>query len=77
MGEQSLLDVVNGALELGIPWISAYAFSLRIGSAHRKKCASSPDSTAMSFTVDLMSSMQFGVRVRWAGRHRRLWQRRQ
>ena len=27
MGEDSLLDVVHGALELKIPWLSAYAFS--------------------------------------------------
>lgn len=73
MGEQSLLDVVNGALELGIPWISAYAFST-------ENWKRSPEEVRflMGFNRDVIHRRldeldALGVRVRWAGRHRRLW----
>lgn len=73
MGEQSLLDVVNGALELGIPWLSAYAFST-------ENWKRSPEEVRflMGFNRDVIHRRldeldELGVRVRWAGRHRRLW----
>ncbi len=73
MGEQSLLDVVNGALEVGIPWLSAYAFST-------ENWKRSPEEVRflMGFNRDVIHRRldeldALGVRVRWAGRHRRLW----
>lgn len=73
MGEQSLLDVVYGALELGVPWLSAYAFST-------ENWKRSPEEVRflMGFNRDVIHRRldeldSLGVRVRWAGRHRRLW----
>lgn len=73
MGEQSLLDVVNGALDLGIPWLSAYAFST-------ENWKRSPEEVRflMGFNRDVIHRRldeldELGVRVRWSGRHKRLW----
>jgi len=70
-GESSLLDVIMGAIELGIPYLSAYAFSTENWRRH-------PDEVRflMGFNRDvihrrrdLLNSM--GVRIRWAGRRPR------
>jgi undecaprenyl pyrophosphate synthase len=45
-GEHSLFDVIMGAIELGIPYLSAYAFSPRTGAGRRRRCGSSWGSTA-------------------------------
>lgn len=73
MGEQSLLDVVNGALDLGIRWLSAYAFST-------ENWKRSPEEVRflMGFNRDVIHRRldeldDLGVRVRWAGRPQRLW----
>ena len=72
-GEASLLDVVHGALELGIPWLSAYAFST-------ENWKRSPEEVRflMGFNRDVIRRRRdeldaLGVRVRWIGRERRLW----
>ncbi len=72
-GEASLLDVVHGAIELGIPWVSAYAFST-------ENWRRSPDEVRflMGFNRDVIRRRRdeldaLGVRVRWIGRERRLW----
>ena len=72
-GEAALLDVVHGALELGIPWLSAYAFS----TEHWKR---SPEEVKflMGFNRDVIRRRRdelhaLGVRVRWIGREKRLW----
>lgn len=72
-GEQSLLDCVNGALELGIPWLSAYAFST-------ENWKRSPEEVRflMGFNRDVVHRRldeldALGVRVKWAGRPKRLW----
>jgi undecaprenyl diphosphate synthase len=72
-GEASLLDVVHGALELGIPWLSAYAFST-------ENWKRSPDEVKflMGFNRDVIRRRrdelhELGVRVRWVGREQRLW----
>ncbi len=72
-GEQALIDCVNGALELGIQWVSAYAFST-------ENWKRSPDEIKflMGFNRDVIHRRldeldSKGVRVRWAGRRRRLW----
>lgn len=73
MGEFALLDVVHGALELGIRWISVYAFST-------ENWKRSPDEVRflMGFNRDVVHRRRdemnaLGVRVRWAGRRPRLW----
>jgi undecaprenyl diphosphate synthase len=72
-GEAALMDVARGCIELGVRWLSAYAFST-------ENWKRSPDEVRflMGFNrdvirrrVDEMHAM--GVRVRWAGRRPRLW----
>ena len=72
-GEQSLLDCVYGALELGIGHISAYAFST-------ENWKRSPDEVKflMNFNRDVIRRRvgemnDLGVRIRWAGRKPKLW----
>jgi undecaprenyl diphosphate synthase len=72
-GEASLFDVVEGAIELGIGAISAYAFST-------ENWRRSPDEVRflMGFNRDVIRRRrdemhELGVRVRWAGRRPRLW----
>jgi undecaprenyl diphosphate synthase len=72
-GEHSLFDVVEGAIELGVKAISAYAFSTENWSR-------SPDEVKflMGFNRDVIRRRrdemnELGVRVRWAGRAPRLW----
>jgi undecaprenyl diphosphate synthase len=73
MGEASLLDVVHGAIELGVEWLSAYAFST-------ENWRRSPDEVRflMGFNRDVIRRRrdemhELGVRVRWAGRRPKLW----
>ena len=73
VGESSLLDVIMGAIELGIPYLSAYAFST-------ENWRRSPDEVRflMGFNRDVIHRRrdllnEMGVRIRWAGRRPRLW----
>ncbi len=72
-GEASLLDVVAGAIEIGVRHVSAYAFST-------ENWKRSPEEVRflMGFNRDVIRRRrdemdQWGVRVRWAGRRPRLW----
>ncbi len=72
-GESSLFEVVEGAIELGVKAISAYAFST-------ENWRRSPEEVRflMGFNRDVIRRRrqemhELGVRVRWAGRERRLW----
>jgi undecaprenyl diphosphate synthase len=72
-GEHSLFDVVEGAIEIGVKWLSAYAFST-------ENWKRSPDEVRflMGFNRDVIRRRRddmhaMGVRVRWAGRRPRLW----
>ena len=72
-GEAALFDVVEGAIEIGVTHLSAYAFST-------ENWKRSPDEVRflMGFNRDVIrrrrDDMQsLGVRVRWAGRRPRLW----
>lgn len=72
-GEAALMDVVHGALDLGIPWLSAYAFST-------ENWKRSPDEVKflMGFNRDVIQRRRdelndLGVRVHWIGRRKRLW----
>ena len=72
-GEAALFDVVEGAIEIGIGAVSAYAFST-------ENWKRSPDEVRflMGFNRDVIRRRrdemhELGVRVRWAGREPRLW----
>ena len=72
-GEQSLVEVVKGAIEIGVQAVSAYAFSTENWSR-------SPDEVRflMGFNRDVVRRRReelhaLGVRVRWVGREPRLW----
>jgi undecaprenyl diphosphate synthase len=73
MGEAALLDVVAGAIEIGVRHVSAFAFST-------ENWRRSPDEVRflMGFNRDVIRRRRdemhaWGVRVRWAGRRPRLW----
>ena len=72
-GEHALFDVVEGAIEIGVKAVSAYAFST-------ENWTRSPDEVRflMGFNRDVIRRRrdemhELGVRVRWAGREPRLW----
>jgi len=72
-GEAALFDLVEGAIEIGVKEISAFAFST-------ENWKRSPEEVKflMGFNRDVIRRRlddmhELGVRVRWAGRDRRLW----
>ncbi|MDO5498413.1 MAG: isoprenyl transferase [Propionibacteriaceae bacterium] len=72
-GEAVLFDVIEGAIEIGVKYLSAYAFST-------ENWRRSPDEVRflMGFNRDVIHRRrdqldEMGVRVRWAGRRPRLW----
>ncbi|ADD41736.1 isoprenyl transferase [Stackebrandtia nassauensis] len=72
-GEASLFDTIEGAIELGISTLSAYAFST-------ENWRRSPDEVRwlMGFNRDVIHRRRdelnaMGVRIRWAGRRPKLW----
>lgn len=72
-GEAALFDVVEGAIEVGIKEVSAFAFST-------ENWRRSPDEVKflMGFNRDVIRRRrdemnELGVRVRWVGRPKKLW----
>lgn len=72
-GEAVLLDVVAGAIQIGVKHLSVYAFST-------ENWRRSPEEVRflMGFNRDVLHRRrdqlnEWGVRVRWAGRKPRLW----
>ena len=72
-GEAALLDVIARGIEIGVTHISVYAFST-------ENWKRSPDEVRflMGFSRQVLHDRrdqlnEWGVRVRWAGRRRRLW----
>lgn len=72
-GEPVLLDVIAGAIEMGVKELSAYAFSTENWSR-------SPSEVRflMGFNRDVIHRQrdtlnEWGVRVRWSGRKPKLW----
>jgi undecaprenyl diphosphate synthase len=72
-GEAVVLDVAKGAIELGVRWLSLYAFST-------ENWKRSPDEVRflMNFNRDVIHRRvdeldELGVRIRWAGRQPRMW----
>ena len=73
MGEAALFDVIEGAIELGVKNLSAYAFST-------ENWRRSPEEVRwlMNFNRDVIHRrrdqfVEMGVRVRWVGRRPKLW----
>lgn len=72
-GEAVLMDIIDACLELGIPHLSAYAFS-----TENWRRSADEVRFLMGFNRDVLhrqrdSLNEKGVRVRWAGRRPRLW----
>jgi undecaprenyl diphosphate synthase len=72
-GEAALFDVVEGAIEIGVRYLTAYAFST-------ENWKRSPDEVRflMGFNRNVLRRRRdqmndLGVRLRWAGRRRKLW----
>lgn len=72
-GEASLLDVVAGAIQIGVRHLSVYAFST-------ENWVRSPDEVRflMGFNREVLHRRRdqlndWGVRIRWSGRRPRLW----
>jgi undecaprenyl diphosphate synthase len=72
-GEAALMDVLYGAMQLGVSTISAYAFST-------ENWRRTPEEVRflMGFNKDVIRRRrdelaELGVRIRWAGRRPRLW----
>lgn len=72
-GEAALFDLVEGAIEIGVKEISAFAFST-------ENWRRSPDEVKflMGFNRDVIRRRrdemnELGVRVRWVGRPKQLW----
>ena len=73
MGEAVVIDIACGAIELGIKWLSLYAFST-------ENWKRSPEEVRflMGFNRDVVrrrreSLNEMGVRIRWVGSRPRLW----
>lgn len=72
-GEAVVIDIVCGAIELGVKWLSLYAFST-------ENWKRSPDEVhfLMGFNRDVVRMRrvnlnELGVRIRWVGSRPRLW----
>ena len=72
-GEAALLDVVAGAIDAGVKYLTVYAFST-------ENWKRSPDEVKflMGFNRDVLQRRrdqlhEWGVRIRWAGRRPKLW----
>ena len=72
-GEAALFDVVQGAIQIGVKELSAYAFST-------ENWRRSPEEVKflMGFNRDVLRRRRdemndLGVRIRWVGRSQRLW----
>ena len=73
MGEAVVIDIACGAVELGIKWLSLYAFST-------ENWKRSPEEVRflMGFNRDVVRRRreilnEMGVRIRWVGSRPRLW----
>ncbi|WP_290279867.1 isoprenyl transferase [Corynebacterium faecale] len=72
-GEAVLMDVVDACLALGVPYLSAYAFS-----TENWRRSTDEVRFLMGFNRDVLRRQRDelnrkGVRVRWVGRRPRLW----
>ena len=72
-GEASLLDMVHGAIEIGVKELSAYAFSTENWkrSPEEVRFLMEFNRQVLRKRRDEMNAM--GVKIRWVGREKRLW----
>lgn len=73
VGESTMMDVIAGAVELGIPELSVHAFSTenwRRSPAEVRFLMGFTRTVLRAQTDDLLA---WGVRVNWVGREPRLW----
>jgi len=72
-GELALLDAVYGALEIGVKYLTVYAFSTENWkrSPQEVKFLMNFNREVIHRRVEEMN--QFGIKVRWSGRQARLW----
>ena len=73
MGEAVVIDIACGAVELGIKWLSLYAFS-----TENWKRSAEEVRFLMGFNRDVVRRRrenlnEMGVRIRWVGSRPRLW----
>jgi trans,polycis-decaprenyl diphosphate synthase len=73
MGEAVLIDVTCGAIELGVKWLTVYAFSTENWRRSTEEVR-----FLMGFNRDVVRRRrevldQMGVRMRWAGQRPRMW----
>lgn len=73
MGEATMMDMVCGAIEMGIPWLTTYAFS-----TENWRRPADEVRFLMGFNRDVVKRRRhdlnnMGVRFRWAGQKTRLW----
>jgi len=73
MGEAVVIDIACGAIELGIKWLSLYAFS-----TENWKRSAEEVRFLMGFNRDVVrrrreNLKEIGVRIRWVGSRPRLW----
>ncbi len=72
-GQKVLMDAVDACLAMGVPWLSAYAFSTENWRRSAEEVR-----FLMGFSRDVLRNdrdelHRKGVRVLWAGRRPRLW----
>ena len=72
-GEAALFDVVQGAIAIGVKELSAYAFSTENWrrSPEEVKFLKGFNRDVLRRRRDEMNDL--GVRIRWVGRHQKLW----
>jgi undecaprenyl diphosphate synthase len=72
-GEEALVEVVAGAIEAGVSWLSVYAFSTENWrrSPSEVRFLMGYSRRVLRAKRDLFDS--WDVRVRWSGERRRLW----
>jgi undecaprenyl diphosphate synthase len=72
-GEAVMIDVASGAVELGVKWLSVYAFSTENWkrSPEEVRFLMGFNRDTIRRQVDYLGSI--GVRIRWAGRTPKLW----
>lgn len=73
VGEATMMDVIAGAVEIGVEELSVYAFSTenwRRSPAEVRFLMGFTRTVLRAQTDDLL---EWGVRVRWVGREPRLW----
>jgi undecaprenyl diphosphate synthase len=72
-GEAVMIDVAAGAVEIGVKWLSVYAFSTENWkrSPEEVRFLMGFNRDTIRRQVDYLGSI--GVRIRWAGRRPKLW----